>query len=57
MRLETRAGEFTGVASLRGLSPEGVGKPTSPQPGLEPGEGRGPKRARSHARETRNRAI
>ena len=32
MRLETRAGEFTAVASLRGITPEGVGKPTGPQP-------------------------
>ena len=36
MRLETRAGEFTAVASLRGLSPGGLGKPTGPQPGICP---------------------
>jgi len=29
LRLETRAGEFTAVASLRGTNPEGVGKPTA----------------------------
>ncbi|TRM73020.1 hypothetical protein DJ532_15890, partial [Sulfolobus sp. A20-N-F8] len=32
-RLETRAGELTSVASLRGLNPEGVGKPNVRNPG------------------------
>ena len=31
-RLETRAGEFTAVASLRAFRPVGVGKPTCAQP-------------------------
>ena len=55
-RLEKRGGEFTGVPSLRGLSPEGVGKPKGPQPGTSPVRGRVPKGPR-HARETRNPAI
>jgi len=45
-----------GRGEPKGVNPEGAGKPTSPQPG-KPGEGRGPKRARSHSHETRNQAI
>ena len=55
VRLETRAGEFTAVASLRGSTPKAQGNRQARSP-LR-GEGRGPQRARSHGRETRNRAI